>query len=103
MALADYYRRDAVAISQVLSGFNEQSMRARLESVGLGISFSKPTAQSKEGIALLRLTVRLAARLYPTIILRPSIGADPMAAELSELAKSINPSISIDGNLPPSI
>jgi hypothetical protein len=103
MPLADYYGRDALAISQVLSGFNEQSMRARLESVRLGISFSKPTAHSREGAALLRLVVRLAARLYPVLILRPSNGADPMAAELTQLAKGINPSIAMDSNSPPSI
>lgn len=103
MPLADYYRRDAVAISQVLSGFDEASLRARVESVRLGISFSKATAHSGEGAALLRLLVRLAARLYPTIILQPSHGADSMASELVDLAKSINPRVEIDGSLPAGI
>ncbi len=101
MPLADYYHRDAIALSQVLQGYDAQAVTERVESVRLGISFSKATAESFEGAAILNLLVRLAARLYPTLNLRPSMGGDGVASRLAELARAINPAIAIESDTSP--
>lgn len=95
MALATFFHRDAVAISQVLSGFDESALQERVESVHPTISFGSSAARSSEGRALLDLLVRLAARLYPSVGLRAASSADSLAAELFDLARSINPQIEI--------
>lgn len=89
--LADYYVRSAVAAAQVLSGFDEELFRSRLESTPVGISLGAH-AQSGEGRALADLLVRLSARLYPAIAL---IGEPATVAPLAELAKAINPLIDL--------
>jgi hypothetical protein len=95
MALADYYTRAAVAAAQVIAGFDEHTFRAALEHTSVGISFGHEAAETREGRALLELTVRLLARLYPTIALQPVAGAEPLAKELADLATAINPYIAI--------
>ena len=68
MALADFFRRDAVAISQVLQGFQKDAFVEKLESVRVAISFGQQAATSRDGRDLLNLSVRLAARLYPSLM-----------------------------------
>lgn len=89
--LADYYLRSAVAVAQVLSGFDEEWFRTRLESTPVGISLGSDV-QSREGLALADLLVRVSARLYPTLAL---IGEPDTVAPLAELAKAINPKIDL--------
>lgn len=93
MGLADYYRRSAVAISQVLAGFDEDSIRQHLASVRLEVGFDQSAAQSTEGRALLDLLIRIAARLYPSIQIRSA--AHDVADQLRELAREINPAIEL--------
>jgi len=95
MALADYYARTAVAASQVIAGFDEQAFRTALEGACVGVSFDRDAAESREGQALLDLTVRLLTRLYPTIAVQPAPGAEEFAEHLNGLAKAINPRITI--------
>jgi len=95
MALADYYNRAALAAAQVIAGFDEQTFRTALEDTHVGISFDRAAIQTREGQALLDLTVRLIARLYPTIALRPSPDAEAAVTHVTDLAKAINPRITI--------
>jgi len=90
MAIAEYYRRSAVAIAQVLSGFDETAIRQKLETSVLAIVLSPEAGTSEEGLSAIDLTVRLAARLYPTI----RIQAPPkVRGAVEALARRINPAI----------
>ena len=93
MALADYFPRDALAISQVLQGFDSDAFTEQLEGVRVAIAFDEEAATSRDGRSLLDLSVRLAARLYPSLTLLTVPAADDFAEELIALAISINPNI----------
>jgi hypothetical protein len=95
MALADFHGRAATAAAQVIAGFDAHAFTAALEEVCVGISFDRDAAESREGRALLDLTVRLLARLYPNIEVRPEPGADVFAEQLTDLAMAINPHITL--------
>jgi hypothetical protein len=94
MALADYYGRAALAAVQVLEGFDEARFLAALSSKSVGITFDEHAA-GPQGDALLDLSVRLLARLYPAIAID---GPAPAAAALRELAQRINPAIEFNKN-----
>ena len=70
MALADFFSRDAAAISQVLQGFQTDTFIEKLEGVRVAVAFGEATATSRDGRALLDLFVRLVARLYPKTVVR---------------------------------
>jgi hypothetical protein len=91
MALADYYGRAALAAAQVLEGFDERRFQAQLSTTRVGIVFDDD-AETQEGHALLDLTVRLIARLYPTISIE---GPPATARELTALARAVNPAIEL--------
>ena len=93
MALADYFPRDAVAISQVLQGFQKDAFVDNLKDVRVAISFGQQAATSRDGRELLDLSVRLAARLYPSLMFSTIPAGDQFADELMALASSINPNI----------
>ena len=90
MALADYFHRSAVAAAQVLQGYDEAAIRERLEASPVTLAVSDEAARSSEGTALADLTVRLLARLYPTLSLQA-----PEQLGLHELARAINPDIEL--------
>ena len=94
MALADYYGRGALAAAQALQGgFEDSRFRALLEATPVGIAFGQDASKTTEGRALLDLTIRLAARLFPAIQLDPGDGA--RADDAAELARAINPRIEL--------
>ena len=93
MALADFFPRDAVAISQVLQGFQTDAFTEKLEGVRVAIAFGEEAATSRDGRELLDLSVRLAARLYPGLTFITVPAGDRFADELMALATSINPNI----------
>jgi hypothetical protein len=95
MGLADYYGRGALAAAQALQGgFEDTRFRALLEATPLGISFDTAVSASPEGQALLDLSVRIAARLFPAIQLDPEEGSGG-ADRAAELARAINPNIEL--------
>jgi hypothetical protein len=95
MALAEYYDRSALAAAQVIAGFDEKFFRGTLEATAVGLSFGGDAVDSAEGQALLDLTVRLLARFYPTVVITPRPDATAVATELVELARAVNPRITV--------
>jgi hypothetical protein len=93
MAIADYYARSALAASQVLAGFDEERIRAALDSVRVGVAIGTDAANCTEGRAIVDLIIRLLARLYPTLVVRCEIGAQDAASDAMSLARKINPNI----------
>ena len=93
MALADYFPRDALAIAQVLQGFETDTFTEKLEDTRVAIAFDEEAATSRDGRELLDLSVRLAARLYPSLTFVTSPGGDEFAEDLKALAICINPNI----------
>ena len=93
MGLADFFPRDAIAISQVLQGFQADVFADKLKDVHVAIAFGEEAATSRDGRELLDLVVRLVARLYPNLSVVSSPGGDQFGGCLVELAKTINPNI----------
>jgi hypothetical protein len=93
MALADYYARSALAAAQVLSGFDEERIRAVLDSARVGLAIGTDAAESSEGQALVDLLVRLLARLYPTLVIRGNAEAQATVDHAVKLARAINPKV----------
>ena len=89
MTIPDYFQRNAVAISQVISGLDEQRLASRVTDVCIGVTIG-PDAGGDEGRAMADLLVRLLARLYPSIIIREE-GAGGVGDEVCALARRINP------------
>lgn len=97
VAIPDYFQRNAVAVSQVISGLDEQRLAARLDDVCIGVTIG-PDAGGNEGRAMADLMVRLLARLYPSIAIHEE-GAGGGADEFRALARRINPRIDLSGQV----
>ena len=95
MAIPDYFKRNAVAISQATSGLDEQRLESVLGGVCIGVTVG-PDASGHEGRAIVDLLVRLLARLYPSIVILDE-GDGGVADEVSTLAGRINPRIELSG------
>jgi Prokaryotic E2 family C/ThiF family len=95
MSLAEHYDKAAVAASQVVAGFDADIFQAALADTVVGVAFDEQAASSHEGQAILDLTVRLLARLYPALSIRAAGGhtADSFGLQLRELAHAVNPRI----------
>ena len=95
MAIPDYFERNAIAISQAISGLDQQRLESVLSKACVGVTIGHD-ASGYEGRAIVDLLVRLLARLYPTITFRAELDKD-LADEASALASSINPSVELSG------
>ena len=93
MAIADFFSRDAVAISQILEGFQTDAFIEKLQNVQVAIVFGEEAATTRDGRELLDLFVRLAARLYPSLTFITVPEERQFANELMMLASSINPNV----------
>jgi hypothetical protein len=93
MALADYYRRAALAASQVISGFDEATFRETLAGTKVGVGIGSEAVGSEGGLALTDLVIRLLARLYPALEVRAASSAKHAADAATSLAQRINPQI----------
>ena len=93
MALADFFPRDTIAISQVLKRFQPDAFTEKLKGVRVAIAFGEEAATSRDGRELLNLSVRLAARLYPSLAFVTVPAGERLADDLMALASSINPNI----------
>ena len=95
MAIPDYFQRNAVAVSQVISGLDEHRLESRLANVAIGVTIGSD-ASGDEGRAMADLLVRLLARFYPTIIIREE-GTGGVRNEIHALARRVNPRIDLSG------
>jgi hypothetical protein len=95
VSLADYHQKSALAASQVLAGYDAERFEQQLSRATVGLSFTNETASTLEGNALLDMTVRLFARLYPRLSLKFPTAAAAHGARLSRLARAVNPAIEI--------
>ena len=93
MATPDYFRRNAIAIAQAISGLDEKRLETMLGGVCVGVALGSG-ATGSEGRAVVDLLVRLFARLYPAMAVRDDSngGADREAAEL---ARRVNPRVDL--------
>lgn len=96
MSLAPYYDRTAIALSQVVAGFDADAFADELNKTSVGVSFSTDDLASPQGLACADLVVRLLARIYPKLALTGSPDQNSENIEaLKELARSINPRIEL--------
>lgn len=96
LAIPDFFRRNAVAISQVISGLDEQRLATRLADVCIGVTIG-PHSCNDEARFAADLLIRLLARLYPSMVIS---GEDAdQVNELKELALRINPRIDLTGRV----
>ena len=95
MGLADFFHRDTIAIAQVLQGFDTDAFIESLECMQVAIAFGSQAANSRDGRALIDLSVRLAARLYPGVAIVSTSAESQFADDLMELARGINPNIDL--------
>ncbi len=95
MAIPDYFQRNAVAVSQAISGLDEQRLESRLADVCVGVTIGAD-AGGDEGRAMADLLVRLLARLYPSVVIRDA-GIPRLGDGVRGLAHRINPRIDLSG------
>lgn len=93
MALPEYIGRAVTAAAQVLTGSERATLEQRLAGVRVGVTFGA-SADHGEGRALLDLVTRVVARFYPALALR---GPERHAADLADLARSINKNVEFVG------
>ena len=95
MAVPDYLQRNAIAISQAVSGLDEQRLEEQLAKVCIGVTIGRD-AGGHEGRAMGDLLIRLLARLYPSIVIGEE-GTGGLTEKLSVLAGQVNPRIDLSG------
>lgn len=110
MGTAPYFDRATVAAAQVIAGFDAGAFTSALDKTSVGISIGEEAASSPQGLACADLLLRLCSRLYPRLtifapdpspVMAPDTAADPadqpqaVRSKLVELARAINPDITI--------
>jgi len=99
MALAEYFSKDLLAISQALKKGSVEEFQSVLNKTIVGIAFDDDV-QKPEGKATLDLSVRLISRLYPKINFINSVERNKNTEALIKLSKAINPKIEITDEKP---
>ena len=101
MAIANFFDRALLSAAQVIRGVDADFIKARLESQLIEIVFDDAAVSTSEGQAALDMTVRLVARLYPSIRLTPlGASANEYAPGMLSFAESINPVIDAGAERP---
>jgi hypothetical protein len=95
MALAAYFDRSAIAAAQAIAGFDPDVFASTAANLCVGLSIDNRSARTREGRLLADLTLRLFARLYPS--LRLDVDDADLRRELSTLALEVNPLIDLQG------
>lgn len=98
MALADYFSKDLLAISQALRKGSREQFEDVLNSTIVGIAFDDDIEKA-EGSAILDLTIRLLTRLYPRLKFMDH-RTHQSTLNIAELSKSINSKIELVDNTP---
>jgi hypothetical protein len=96
MALADYFERNAQAAAALIQGFDAALLASKLQGEVIGVAVDESVELSVEGQAAIDLTIRLLARLYPTMAFCGIGTVRPAYVDsLRSLARSINPKIDL--------
>ena len=96
MALANFFKKSALAASQILSGYDRSQFESKLINSPIELAYDRNATQSFEGRSTLELTIRLLSRLYPQLVLTEiETIEDDTTKFLSNLSKSINPEIEL--------
>src|ERR1051325_9683534 len=100
MAFADYFEKNLQSAALLLQGIDAEAFKTTLERQVVAVVVDDKALASKEGTATLDLSVRLLARLYPTLIFvnvgkAKSEDLDPYRA----LARSVNSKIDLEAAL----
>jgi hypothetical protein len=98
MALADYFSKDLLAMSQILKSGSGDQFRATLNQSVIGIAFDD-AIDTAEGYIALDLTVRLLSRLYPKLNFI-DYSKSHSKKKWEALSKSINSKIEIVNDEP---
>lgn len=100
MALPEYFQRNAQAAATLIQGLDTTLLAARLEKEVIGIAFDGTVQENREAQSSIDLTLRLLARLYPTLVIAGLGKAKTRyVSQLQQLAKAINPRIDIEKDL----
>lgn len=94
MALADYFDRASEGAAQILHNYDRAEFERRLNDRDVVIAYDDNALATSEGRATLDMLIRLVARMYPKLELRPLRGAK-RAIDLEDLARAVNPRIEI--------
>src|SRR5580700_3573525 len=95
MALASYFSKNLLSLSQVLHAGSSDQFEQVLNNHVVGIALGDGS-KNQEGTVPVDLTVRLISRLYPTIRFIDLTGkAKQSIGDLTKLAVSINNNIEI--------
>lgn len=96
MARANFQAKSQLAAAALLPGFERDAFLSVLDETLVGIHFDDAAVESREGRALLDLSIRLLARIHPDLLLRPSgRAAEQYVDGLIGTAREINPDIGI--------
>jgi ThiF family len=100
MALARYFRKNALALSQVLEGGSYEQFEEVLSKQVIGIAFDN-TVETYGGRVLVDMAIRLICRLYPSISIIPIGNVHPhFVEECHSKAIAINGRIEITDATP---
>lgn len=100
MALASYFSKDALALSQVLEKATNEEFKSILNSHIVEIAFDN-SVKDGEGSVSLDLTIRLLCRLYPKIKISDLTNKNQeVVKKLTEKALAINSNIEITQETP---
>lgn len=99
MALAEYFSKDLLAISQALKKGSVEEFQNVLNKTIVGIAFDDEV-QKHEGKAAIDLSVRLISRLYPKIHFINFTGKNENTEKLIKLSQAINSKIEITEEKP---
>lgn len=102
MAIANFFDKVTLGLSQILKNLDTSKLNDFLESKCIGIFYDENAITSKEGRYTLDMIVRLLSRLYPIISIQSHVEND-FSINLTKLAQSINPEIEIQKNCLPTI
>lgn len=99
MGLPRFFSKAALGLTQVLDGVTFEHLQERLSAVSVGLSIGPAAGANRRVQAL--LATNLLARLYPSLVLqaRHSAGTQ-LAAECAELARAINPKVTLLESFP---
>lgn len=98
MALADYFSKDLLAISQALKQGSSEQFQTILNQTIVGIAFDD-SIEKAEAKAILDLAVRLLSRLYPKLKLI-DLTTNGYNLDVAGLCKSINSKIELVNDEP---